>query len=74
MITHELLAKLRLDHTRLLARMAALGERAEQESTHVMAHEIAMLHNELRDYVGLVDALVDALSPDVPNPRRVETP
>jgi hypothetical protein len=28
-----------------------------------------MLGNELRDYVGLVDALVDALTPDAPRRR-----
>ncbi len=66
MITHELLAKLRLDHTSLLARVAALSERANQEGTHVLAHEICMLQTELRDYVGLVDAIVDALTPDMP--------
>lgn len=74
MITHELLAKLRLDHTSLLARVAALSERAEQEGTHVLAHEISMFQTELRDYVGLVDGIVDALSPDVPRRLRAVVP
>jgi hypothetical protein len=29
-----------------------------------------MLRRELRDYVGLVDALVDALLPDAPRTRK----
>lgn len=74
MITHEVLAKLRLDHTSLLARMAALSERADQEGTHALSHDISMLQNELRDYVGLVDAIVDALSPDVPKRLRAVAP
>jgi hypothetical protein len=70
MITHELLAKLRLENTSLLSRMDQLRDRAESEGTSSLAHEVGMLRNELRDYVGLVDALVDALMPDAPTRRR----
>jgi hypothetical protein len=66
MITHELLAKLRLENTSLLTRMDQLRDRAELEGTSSLAHEISMLRNELRDHLGLVDALVDALMPDAP--------
>jgi hypothetical protein len=69
MITHELLAKLRLENTSLLSRMDQLRDRAESEATPSLAHEVGMLGNELRDYVGLVDALVDALTPDAPRRR-----
>lgn len=71
MITRELLAKLRLENASLLARLDQLRIRAEDEGTSGLAHEVAMLRNELRDYVGLVDALVDALSPDAPKKRKV---
>jgi hypothetical protein len=70
-ITRELLAKLRLENASLLARMDRLRVRVESEGTPALAHEVAMLRNELRDYVGLVDALVDALSPDAPEKRKV---
>jgi hypothetical protein len=70
MITRELLAKLRLENTSVLARMDQLRDRAENEGTSALAHEIGMLRNELRDYVGLVDALVDALMPDAPRNRK----
>jgi hypothetical protein len=70
MITHELLAKLRLENTSLLSRVDQLRERAESEGTSSLAHEVAMLRKELRDYVGLVDAVVDALSPDAPVRKR----
>jgi hypothetical protein len=69
MITHELLAKLRLENTSVLSRMDQLRDRAETEGTSALAHEVGMLRNELRDYVGLVDALVDALLPDVPRKK-----
>jgi hypothetical protein len=71
MITRELLSKLRLDNTSLLARVDQLRDRAESEGTSALAHEISMLRNELRDYVGLVDAVVDALMPDAPRTRKV---
>lgn len=70
MITRELLAKLRLENTSVLARMDQLRARAETEGTPALAHEIGMLRNELRDYVGLVDALLDALMPDAPRERK----
>lgn len=71
MITYELLAKLRLENTSLLARMDQLRARAEAEASSTLGHEIGMLRNEVRDYVGLVDALVDALMPDAPRPKGV---
>jgi hypothetical protein len=70
MITRELLAKLRVENTSVLARVEQLRNRAESEGTSALAHEISMLRNELRDYVGLVDALVDALMPDAPRTRK----
>jgi hypothetical protein len=70
MITPELLAKLRLENSNLLARVDQLRGRAESEGTPALAHEVAMLRNELRDYIGLVDALVDALMPDAPGTRK----
>lgn len=70
MITRELLAKLRLENASLLSRMDQLRERAQNEGTSSLSHEIAMLRNELRDYVGLVDALVDALVPDTPQRKQ----
>jgi hypothetical protein len=66
MITRELLAKLRVENSSLLGRMDQLRARAESEGTSALAHEISMMRNELRDYVGLVDAVVDALMPDAP--------
>ena len=69
MITHELLAKLRLENKSVLSRMDQLRDRAETEGTSALAHEVGMLRNELRDYVGLVDALVDALMPDAPRKK-----
>jgi hypothetical protein len=77
MIAYELLAKLRLENTSLLSRMDRLRQRAESEGTSALAHEASMLRNELHEYVCLVDALVDALVPDAPEPRpklaRVES-
>lgn len=70
MITHELLAKLRLENVNVLTRIDQLRVRAETEATPALAHEIAMLRRELRDHVGLVDALVDALMPDAPRTRK----
>jgi hypothetical protein len=70
MITQELLAKLRLENVNVLARVDQLRVRAESEGTPALAHEVAMLRRELRDYVGLVDALVDALLPDAPRTRK----
>ena len=70
MITRELLAKLRLENVSVLVRMDQLRARAESEGTSALAHEISMLRNELRDYVGLVDAVVDALMPDAPRNRK----
>jgi hypothetical protein len=70
MITYELLAKLRLENTSLLSRMDQLRQRAETEGTTALSHEVSMLRSELHDYVCLVDALVDALVPDAPAPRR----
>jgi hypothetical protein len=70
MITHELLARLRLENTSVLSRMDHLRDRAETEGTSALSHEIGMLRNELRDYVGLVDALVDALLPDAPRTKK----
>ena len=69
MITYELLAKLRLENTSLLSRVDQLRARAEAEAGPDLGHDIGMLRNELRDYVGLVDALVDALMPDAPRPK-----
>lgn len=71
MITYELLAKLRLENSSLLTRMDQLRARAEAEASPALGHELGMLRNELRDHVGLVDALVDALMPDAPRPKRV---
>jgi hypothetical protein len=71
MITREVLAKLRLEHASLLVRVDELRARAENEGTSALAHEVAMLRNELRDYVGLADALVDAWTPDAPRKRKV---
>jgi len=70
MITYELLAKLRLENTSLLLRMDQLRQRAESEGTAALSHEASMLRSELRDYVCLVDALVDALVPDTPERGR----
>jgi hypothetical protein len=70
MITQELLAKLRLENINVLARVDQLRVRAEGEGTPTLAHEVAMLRREMRDYVGLVDALVDALLPDAPKTRK----
>ena len=70
MITYELLAKLRLENTSLLTRMDQLRHRVEAEGTSALSHEVSMLRNELHDYVCLVDALVDALVPDTPQPKR----
>lgn len=70
MITYELLAKLRLENNSLLSRVDQLRSRAESEGTRALCHEVSMLRSELRDYVCLVDALVDALVPDAPEPRR----
>jgi hypothetical protein len=70
MITYELLAKLRLENTSLLTRMDHLRNRVENEGTAALTLEVTMLRAELRDYVCLVDALVDALVPDAPEPRR----
>lgn len=70
MITPELLAKLRLENVNVLARVDQLRARAETEGTPALTHEVAMLRRELRDYVGLVDALVDALMPDAPRTRK----
>ncbi len=71
MITYELLSKLRLENVRLLMRIEQLQKRAEREGSSALAHEVSMARSELRDYVGLVDAVVDALMPDVPRTRRV---
>lgn len=70
MITPELLAKLRLENVNVLARVDQLRARAETECTPALTHEVAMLRRELRDYVGLVDAVVDALMPDAPRTRK----
>lgn len=70
MITYELLAKLRLENTSLLTRMDQLRHRAHAEATPALCHEVSMLRGELRDYICLVDALVDALVPDAPEPKR----
>jgi hypothetical protein len=66
MITYELLAKLRLENGSLMLRVDQLKHRAESEGTPALSHEVGMLRAELRDYVCLVDALVDALVPDAP--------
>jgi hypothetical protein len=66
MITHELLTKLRRENTGLLQRVDALHGRMASEGTPELGHELSGLRDELREYVGLVDALVDALLPDVP--------
>ena len=70
MITYELLTKLRLENTSLLARLDQLEARAANEASASLAHEIGMMQNDLRDYVGLVDAVLDALMPDAPRPKR----
>lgn len=66
MITPELLAKLRLENVHVLSRIDQLRARTENEGTAALALEVAMLSREMHDYVCLVDALVDALLPDVP--------
>lgn len=71
MITRELLEKLRLENTRLLARMDQVRDCAETEGTRSLGHEVSMMRQELRDHVGLVDAVVDALMPDAPRNRKV---
>lgn len=70
MITQELLAKLRLENVTVLARVDQLRVRAESEATSALTHEVATLRRELRDYVALVDAVVDALMPDAPKTRK----
>jgi hypothetical protein len=70
MITYELLAKLRVENTSLLVRVDQLRARAEAEASSAVGHEVATLQRDLRDYLGLVDALVDALMPDAPRPKR----
>jgi len=70
MITYELLAKLRRENSSLLQRMDHLRQRTQGEGTAALSLEVAMLQGELREYVCLVDALVDALVPDAPEPRR----
>lgn len=67
MITYELLAKLRRENTGLLMRMDQLRQRAQSEGTSALTYEVSLMQSELRDYVCLVDALVDALSPDLPH-------
>ena len=62
MITPELLAKLRLENVNVLARVDQLRVRVETEGTSALAHEVAMLRRELRDYVGLVAAGSSVLS------------
>jgi hypothetical protein len=69
-ITQELLAKLRLENVNVLVRVDQVRVRAEGEGTPALAHEVAMLRREMRDYVALVDALVDALLPDAPTTRK----
>jgi hypothetical protein len=69
-ITQELLTKLRLENVNVVARVDQLRVRVETEGTPALAHEVAMLRRELRDHVGLVDALVDALMPDAPRTRK----
>ncbi len=71
MITYELLAKLRLENVRLLTRMEHLQRQADREGSSALVHELSIARGELRDYVGLVDAVVDALMPDAPRPRRL---
>jgi hypothetical protein len=73
MITYELLAKLRLENNSLLMRVDQLKLRAESEGTSALSHEVSMLRSELRDYVCLVDALVDALVPDAPADKQVRS-
>lgn len=70
MISHELLAKLRLENVNVLSRVDQLAVRAESEATPALAYEVAMLSRGLRDYVRLVDALVDALVPDAPRTKK----
>jgi len=70
MITYELLAKLRLENTNLLIRMDQLQRRSETEGTPALSYEVGMVRSELRDYLCLVDAVVDALSPDLPRPKH----
>ncbi|MDB4977693.1 MAG: hypothetical protein JWN48_6034 [Myxococcaceae bacterium] len=70
MITYELLAKLRLENSSLLMRMDHLRHRVQSEGTAALTLEVSMLQGELREYVCLVDALVDALVPDAPEPRK----
>ena len=71
MITYELLAKLRLENNSLLMRMDQLHRRTETEGTAALTYEVSMVRSELREYVCLVDALVDALTPDLPQTKRV---
>jgi hypothetical protein len=71
MITRELLAKLRLENTSLLARVDQLHAHAERDGNAELAHEVAMLRDALRDHLALVDAVVDALTPDTPRQRKV---
>lgn len=71
MITYELLGKLRLENTSLLARVDKLKVTIEAECSPALAHEVIALRTELHDYVCLVDALVDALMPDAPRPKKV---
>jgi len=71
MITYELLGKLRLENTSLLTRVDKLKLRVEAECSPALAHEVISLRTELHDYVCLVDALVDALMPDAPRPKRI---
>lgn len=71
MITYELLAKLRLENNSLMLRVDQLKQRAESEGTPALSHEVGMLRAELRDYVYLVEALVDALVPDAPADNQV---
>ena len=70
MITYELLGKLRAENTSLLSRVDKLRVRAEVACSPALEGEVIALRNELHDYVCLVDALVDALMPDAPRPKR----
>lgn len=69
MITPELLTKLRRENQGILARVDALHGRVASEGTEGLRQELSGLREELREYVGLVDALVDALLPDVPRKK-----